>query len=126
MTMLADWLKESGKDRVSPFGGRIPVGPYGELLSVGLDDPAPDLTAEIALGCLPVLTAEAGHVPTWATPEGQPRLGNRAAHLRWLAGAGRGFPAVVTVAAGQTLRQACNAAGVDPDAPLVGIPAAAF
>lgn len=28
--------------------------------------------------------------------------------------------------AGQTMRQACTAAGIDPDAPFVGIPAAAF
>lgn len=34
--------------------------------------------------------------------------------------------AVLRVAAGATTRQACTAAGIDPDAPLVGIPAAAF
>ena len=34
--------------------------------------------------------------------------------------------AVLRVAAGATMRQACTAAGIDPDAPLVGIPAAAF
>jgi len=48
---------------------------------------------------------------------------------RTLSGAGRpDFPAVAVlrVAAGATMRQACTAAGIDPDAPLVGIPAAAF
>jgi hypothetical protein len=46
-----------------------------------------------------------------------------------LQGAGRpDFPAVTVlrVAAGATMRQACTEAGIDPDAPLVGIPAAAF
>jgi hypothetical protein len=33
---------------------------------------------------------------------------------------------VLRVAAGATMRQACTAAGIDPAAPLVGIPAAAF
>jgi hypothetical protein len=38
------------------------------------------------------------------------------------------FPAVAVlrVANGAILRQACTAAGIDPNAPLVGIPAAAF
>jgi hypothetical protein len=38
------------------------------------------------------------------------------------------FPAVAVlrIAAGVTLRKACTAADIDPDAPLVGIPAAAF
>jgi hypothetical protein len=47
----------------------------------------------------------------------------------WLAGAGRpDFPAVAVlrVAGVATMRQACTASGIDPNAPLVGIPAAAF
>lgn len=38
------------------------------------------------------------------------------------------FPAVAVlrVATGATMRQACTAAGIDPNAPFVGIPAAAF
>jgi len=57
------------------------------------------------------------------------RLADRAQHVAWLAGAGRpDFPAVAVlrVATGATMRQACTAAGIDPEAPLVGIPAAAF
>lgn len=64
-----------------------------------------------------------------ARPQPQPRLPDRAQHVTWLAGAGRpDFPAVAVlrVATGATMRQACIAAGIDPDAPLVGIPAAAF
>ncbi|MGF6861961.1 hypothetical protein ABIE69_002539 [Rhodobacteraceae bacterium MBR-64] len=67
--------------------------------------------------------------PGAATPVGQRRLSDRAQHVAWLAGAGRpDFPAVAVlrVAAGAIMRQACTAAGIDPDAPLVGIPAAAF
>ncbi|WP_333869521.1 hypothetical protein, partial [Cypionkella sp.] len=36
--------------------------------------------------------------------------------------AGRALPAVVAVAAGQTMRQACPSAGIDPDGDIVGIP----
>jgi hypothetical protein len=69
------------------------------------------------------------YVPTWAAPEGQQRLSDRAQHVAWLAGAQRPdfrAVAVLRVAAGATMRQACTAAGIDHDAPLVGIPAAAF
>lgn len=34
--------------------------------------------------------------------------------------------ALVWIAAGATMRQSCNAAGIDPNAPLMGIPATAF
>ncbi|WP_439150039.1 hypothetical protein [Sulfitobacter sp.] len=56
-------------------------------------------------------------------------------HFVWLLGSAihdplRGFPAchVVRVADGQTLRQACAAAGVGPEADrlVVGIPAARY
>jgi hypothetical protein len=58
-----------------------------------------------------------------------PAVANRAQHVAWLAGAGGpDFPAVAVlrVATGATMRQACTAAGIAPDAPLVGIPAEAF
>jgi len=61
--------------------------------------------------------------------EGQQRLADRAQHVAWLAGAGRpDFPAVamLRVAAGATMRQACTAAGIDPDGDIVGMPEAAF
>lgn len=122
---IAAWLAASSQDRTSPKGDRIPVGPFGELVSVGLDDVPPEAPA----GCLALFTLVSGYVPTWAAPEGQERLADRAQHVAWLAGAGRpDFPAVAVlrVAAGATMRQACTAAGIDPDAPLVGIPAEAF
>lgn len=84
---------------------------------------------EAPAGCLPLFTPASGYVPTWATPEGQPRLADRAQHVAWLAGAGRpDFPAVAVlrVAAGAALRRACTAAGIDPDAALAGISVAAF
>jgi hypothetical protein len=62
-------------------------------------------------------------------PEQKPRRADKAQHAAWLAGAGRPdfqAVAVLRVATGATLRQACTAAGIDHDAPLVGIPAAAF
>ncbi|MCB1469579.1 MAG: hypothetical protein KDK08_21095 [Rhizobiaceae bacterium] len=98
------------------------VSTLGELVSVGLDDTPPEAPA----GCLPLFTLASGYVPTWGEPLGQPSLADRAQHVAWLAGAGRGLPAVVTVAAGQTMRQACTAAGIDPDGDIVGIPQAAF
>jgi len=122
---IAAWLAASSQDRTSPKGDRIPVGPFGELVSVGLDDVPPEAPA----GCLALFTLVSGYAPTWAAPEGQERLADRAQHVAWLAGAGRpDFPpvAVLRVAAGATMRQACTAAGIDPDAPLVGIPAEAF
>jgi len=41
---------------------------------------------------------------------------------------GPDFPAVamLRVAAGATMRQACTAAGIDPDGDIVGMPEAAF
>ena len=57
------------------------------------------------------------------------RRAKRAQYVAWLAGAGRpDFPAVAVlrVAAGATMRQACTAAGIDPDGAIVGIPATSF
>ena len=85
--------------------------------------------SEASAGCLPLFTLAPGYLPTGAAPEGQQRLADRAQHAAWLAGAGRpDFPVVTVlrVATGATMRQAYTAAGIDPDAPLVGIPAAAF
>lgn len=122
---IAAWLAASSQDRTSPKGDRIPVGPFGELVSLGLDDVPPAAPA----GCLALFTLASGYVPTWAAPEGQERLADRAQHVAWLAGAGRpNFPAVAMlgVATGATMRQACTAAGIDPYSSLVGIPAEAF
>ncbi len=119
VAVLAAWLAASSQDDRSPKGATILRGPYGELVSVGLDDVPPVAPT----GCLPLFTLASGYVPTWAAPEGQPRLSDRAQHVAWLARAGRGFPAVVTVAAGQTMRKACTDAGIDPAGDIVGIPA---
>ena len=59
----------------------------------------------------------------------QPRLADRAQNGPWLTGARLpDFPtlAVLRVAASATMRQACAAAGINPDGPLVGIMASAF
>lgn len=52
----------------------------------------------------------------------------RSTSLGWQGWDGPDFPAVAVlrVATGATMLPACTAAGIDPDAPLVGIPAAAF
>jgi hypothetical protein len=122
---IAAWLAASSQNDRSPKGDLVLRGPFGELVTVGLDDVPPEAPA----GCLLLFTLAPGYVPTWGEPLGQQRLADRAQHVAWLAGAGRpDFPpvAVLRVAAGATMRQACTAAGIDPDAPLVGIPAAAF
>ena len=122
---IAAWLTASSQNNRSPKGDLILRGPFGELVTVGLDEALPEAPA----GCLPLFTLASGYVPTWAAPEGQQRLADRAGHIAFLAGAGRpDFPAVAVlrVATGATMRQACTAAGTDPDAPLVGILAAAF
>lgn len=128
---LTAWLAASSQDERSPMGDAIIHDDYGQLVTVALDDPAPDLSAAIALGCLPLLVAYDVPAATFAAIEGQAKLDERAAHVVWLSGAQRhGFPTcqVVRVAVGQTLRQAAVSAGVDPDADalLVGIPAACF
>lgn len=129
------WLAASSQDEKTPFGDTIIHDEYGQLVSVALDDPAPDLSAAIALGVLPLLVAHDVPAATFAAIEGQAKLDERAAHIVWLSGAAlhdpmRGFPAchVVRVADGQTLRQAAVAAAVDPDADrlIVGIPQACF
>jgi hypothetical protein len=115
---------------VSPCGDPIKRGPFGEIVGIGLDDAAPDLTAEIALGCLPLLTPAEAPEPAFAEAKGQAVVMDRAAHMIWKAGAAKARPecfpavAVVAVEAGQSLREACAAAGVDPDADraVIGLP----
>lgn len=124
------WLAASSRNGVSPCGDPIKRGPFGELVSVGRDDAAPDLADAVALGCLPLLTPADAPEPAFTEPQGQPVLMDRAAHVIWKAGAAKhrpeGFPAVAVVGldAGQTLREACAAAGVDPDAlrAVIGLP----
>jgi hypothetical protein len=133
---LSAWLVASSQDERTPLGNDfIRHDDYGQLVTVALDDRAPDLSAAIALGCLPLLVAHDVPAATFTAIEGQAKLDERAQHITWLSGAAisdplRGFPAcqVVRVADGQTLRQAAAAAGVDPDADrlIVGIPAACF
>lgn len=127
---LTAWLAASSRNGVSPCGDPIKRGPFGEIVGIGLDDPAPDLTAEIALGCLPLLTPADAPEPTFTEPQGQPVLMDRAQQVAWRAGAAKhrpeGFPALAVVAleGGQTMREACAAAGVDPDADraVIGLP----
>jgi hypothetical protein len=133
---LTAWLVASSQDEKAPLGNDfIRHDDYGQLVTVALDAPAPDLSAAIALGCLPLLVAHDVPAATFTAIEGQAKLDERAQHVTWLSGAAisdplRGFPAchVVRVAEGQTLRQAAVARGIDPDADrlIVGIPAACF
>ncbi len=133
---LSSWIFASSQDERTPLGNDfIRHDDYGQLVTVALDDPAPDLSAAIALGCLPLLVAHDVPAATFAAIEGQAKLDERAAHVVWLSGAAildplRGFPAchVVRVADGQTLRQAAVARGVDPEADrlVIGIPEACF
>jgi hypothetical protein len=129
---LSAWLAASSQDEPTSLGNDfIRHDAYGKLVTVALDDPAPDLSAAIALGCLPLLVAHNVPAATFTAIDRQAKLDERAAHVIWLSGAAihdplRGFPAcrVVRVAQGQTLREAAVAAGVDPDADrlIVGMP----
>lgn len=133
---LSAWLAASSQDEKSPMGDTIIYGLYGQLVTVALDDPAPDLSAAIALGCLPLLVAHDVPAAPLVAPEAQPLLSDRAAHIVWLSGAAihdamRGFPAcaVVRLQPGQTMREAAVASGAyfdNPEALLVGIPEACF
>ena len=127
---LTAWLAASSRNGVSPCGDPIKRGPFGEIVGTGLDDAAPDLADAVALGCLPLLTPADAPEPAFTEPQGQPVLMDRAQQVAWRAGAAKaraeGFPAVAVVGldAGQTLREACAAAGVDPDADraVIGLP----
>ena len=123
---IAAWLAASSQNGRSPKGDTIPRGPFGELVSVGLDDVLPGAPA----GCLPLFTLASGSM----CPHGPRRKASNGLQTgrstsTSFAGEGRpDFPpvAVLRVAAGATIRQACIAAGIAPEAPLVGIPAEAF
>ncbi|WP_394199361.1 hypothetical protein [Litoreibacter albidus] len=67
---LSAWLAASSKNGRSPLGDTILRGPYGELVTAVLDDPAPDLSAAIAAGCLPLLVAHDAPAAAFAAPEG--------------------------------------------------------
>lgn len=80
---------------------------------------------------LPLLVAHDVLEAEFEPSQGQPIVTDRAAQLAWLSTAQRdGFPAcrVVSVAQGQTLRQAAVAGGIDPNADrlIVGIPENCF
>ena len=125
VAVLTAWLAASSQNDRSPKGDTILRGPYGELVSVGLDDVPPEAPA----GCLALFTLVRPAMPLHGRRQRvNPGCLTGAPHVAWLAGAGRGFPVVVTVAAGQTMRQACTAAGIDPDGDslIVGVPAEAF
>lgn len=131
LKQLTAWLVASSQDERTPMGDTIIHDDYGQLVTVTPDDPAPDLSAAIALGCLPLLVAADVPVTTFAAIDGQANLDERVTHVVWLSTEQRhGFPAchVVRVAEAQTLLQAAVSAGVDLDADrlLVGIPVTAF
>lgn len=128
---LSAWIAASSKKSRSPMGDTIIRTPYAEFVTVALDDPAPDLSDAVALGCLPLLVANDVFEAEFEPSQGQPIVTDRAAQLAWLSTAQRdGFPAcrVFSVADGQTLRQAAVEGGIDPDADrlIVGIPEACF
>ena len=114
IAILSAWLAASSVDRTSPAGDTIPVGPFGELQTIGLDDALPDVPE----GCLVLFVTVDGYQATLAAPDGQPALADRAANAEWLSTAQRDdFPAchVVQIADGQTMRQARVAAGIAED-----------
>ena len=127
---LTAWLDLSSTDDTSPMGWPVARGPYAQPVGITLDDMPPDLAAAVALGCLPLLVPADLPAEPPKPPQGQPVTLDRALHVIWKAGAAKhrpeGFPAcaVVAVEAGQTLRQACAAAGIYPDADrlVIGLP----
>lgn len=76
---LTAWLVASSQDERTPLGNDfIRHDDYGQLVTVGLDDPAPDLSSAIALGCLPLLVAHDVPAATFTAIEGQAKLDERA------------------------------------------------
>lgn len=66
IAVLAAWLTTSSQADRSPKGDTILRGPYGELVSVGLDDVPPEAPAV----CLPLFTLASGYLLTWARARG--------------------------------------------------------
>jgi hypothetical protein len=48
LTELSAWLAASSADEKSPMGYRIGYGPYGQLVTIALDDLPPDLSSAVA------------------------------------------------------------------------------
>jgi hypothetical protein len=61
---IAAWLAASSQNDRSPKGDLILRGPFGELVTVGLDDVPPEAPA----GCLHLLTLAPGYLPIGAAP----------------------------------------------------------
>jgi hypothetical protein len=60
---ITAWLAASSQNDRSPKGDLILSGPFGELVTVGLDDVLPEAPA----GCLALLTLMPGCLPPVAT-----------------------------------------------------------
>jgi hypothetical protein len=74
---LSAWIVASSQDEKAPLGNDfIRHDDYAQLVTVAMDDPAPDLSAAIALGCLPLLVAHDAPAATFTAIEGQAKLTN--------------------------------------------------
>lgn len=94
---LSDWITASSKDRKSPLGDRIPVGPWAVLIPQSLDAvPGPELPEGNLPLWIPEEQAVSGLPPTPDTaPENQDVMIQRLNHLVWIFEEGRFTGALV-------------------------------
>ena len=121
---VAAWVTASSQPYHAPLGGYIERGPFGTLITVGIDEPGTDVAALCAQGVLPIFTPQTSPVAVdLSVPPGQIAVSERAFHVAWAASQakqepGVRFPPVAIVAlptAGTTMRQAMTAAGLPID-----------
>lgn len=127
---VAAWLAASSKPYPAPLGSTVDPGPFGTLVTVGIDEAGADVEALCAQGVLPIFTPQASPVAVDLTvPTGQGALSERVYHVAWKAQQAQvspdlGLPpvAVVTLATpATTIREAMTAAGLPIDLAARGV-----
>jgi hypothetical protein len=127
---VAAWLTASSQPYHASLGGFVERGPYGTLVTVGIDDAGADVAALCAQGVLPIYTPQTSPVAVdLSVPLNQDAIAERAYHVAWAAGQAARDPAarfppvaVVTLATpATTIRQAMTAAGLPIDLAARGV-----
>lgn len=109
---VAQWFVDSSQARVSPMKDPWPIGAYGAVLPVGIDEnPLPDLASIIADEALVLLTPQAAPPPDL---NAAPNISSRAMHTLWKIEQAH-LPGVIVVglpSRDMSVRDALNAEGL--------------
>lgn len=124
---ISNWIADSSKPRVAPFGDMIPVGRFAVLVAVALDTSVGDAFDAQALPLWVPATQVAPSAlwPVLGPVLGQPSAADRLAALAWKVEQGH-LPSVAIVGIQSpqvTLQQVCDAIQLDPTvSPLLCAP----